>query len=268
LFFQQHRLPGIHRHTWLAPFRKFSFGGWERALFKGEYRGPVYQYDINSAYRWAGQIGLPDPTRFERSIHFNDPLGIYICVLGENSIPYAPQAGIHCVTSEERDVFDVRPKKILFGVRCNGETFAVAEAFQELEKKWSKERVKSMSRAYWGKFNSILGPKQVSWKRGLSEHTQSNFFFNPVWSAFITSRVKLRLCLYRSIALHVYVDSILTTRPIPEGEDIGSFRLLDSDTDGCYIKGDTQWKFGPNAPSQWPRYTSLGDRDGNLEGKT
>lgn len=268
LFFQQQRLPCLPRYSWSSPFRRFTFGGWEKALYTGEYRGPVYQYDLNSAYRWAGQIGLPDIRKLERSYRFNDPLGIYLVVLKENSLPYAPGAGLHCITSEERDVFDVRPEKFILGIRANGETQCIAEAFAALEKTWPERYLKPMARAYWGKFNTRLGPKQISWKRGQSEHQQSNFFFNPIWSAFITSRVKMRLCLYRSIALHVYVDSILTTRPIPQGDDVGSFRLLDSDTDGCYIKGNTQWKFGPNPPARWSKNTTLGDRDGNLEGKT
>ncbi len=268
LFFQQQRLPCFPRYTWTGPFRRFTFGGWEQAFFKGEYRGPVYQYDLNSAYRWAGQVGLPDVRSLERTHSFSDPIGMYMVVLKENSLPYATRAGIHCVTSEERDVFDLRPEKFILGIRASRETHAIAEAFSELEKVWPQKYIKPMARAYWGKFNTRLGPKQISWKRGQSEYQQSNFFFNPIWSAFITSRVKMRLCLWRSVALHVYVDSILTTKPIPESEDMGGFRLLDSDTDGCYIHSSTRFKFGPNPPVRWSKTTTLGDRDGNLEGKT
>jgi len=268
LFFQQQRLPCLPRYTWTGSFRRFTFGGWEQAFYQGEYRGNVYQYDLNSAYRWAGSVGLPDIARLERTNCFSDPVGIYIVVLKENSLPYAPRAGIHCITSEERNVFDVRPEKLILGVRANGETYAVAEAFEALEKKWPERYIKPMARAYWGKFNTRLGPKQVSWKRGQSEHQQSNFFFNPIWSAFITSRVKIRLAMWRAVALHVYVDSILTTKPIPEDGDLGSFRLLDSDTDGCYIHSSTRWKFGPNPPTRWSKTTTLGERDAHLERKT
>lgn len=56
-----------------------------------------------------------------------------------------------------------------------------------------------------------------------------NPFYNPVWSAYITSRVKMRMHRHMKQAVQIFVDSVWLTRPIETetvGDGIGDFRLV------------------------------------------
>lgn len=71
--------------------------------------------------------------------------------------------------------------------------------------------------------------------------------YNPIWAAFITSRVKLRMAEYWHGLKHVFVDSILTTdSKVPCGDQVGEFRMVNKYPKGIWIKGAGQWGTGRN----------------------
>lgn len=258
LFFQHYRVPRLPVKTFLAPFQGFTFGGWQAAIWPGGFSGHVRHYDINSAYRWAACTGLPDMETGRRTMRFNDPIAVYLVELDANTLEYAPWSGVHMVTSEERDFFKLTPRRVLHGVRFDS-MHDMSAAFAGLDNTWPRDTVKRMARAFWGKFNTPTGPMQCTWKVGPKETPHKNHLFNPIWSAFITSRVKLRLANFRPRALHYFVDSILSTEELPTGDQCGDFKLVGEYPMGVYVKAPGWWAEGPTAPRRgsWTKHAGV-----------
>jgi hypothetical protein len=80
-----------------------------------------------------------------------------------------------------------------------------------------------------------------------------NPFHNPIWSAFVTSRVKIRIASFLPQLLHVHVDGILTKEPLPlVGTEVGDFRLLDQ-YPSIWIRGVSNYGTG----THWLRHAGL-----------
>lgn len=221
----------------VAPFAK-TFGGWQEAFWKGTWWGKVWLYDMRKAYRWAGCQGLPNLRTAYKTTEWDAPFAIYLCDLWGGSKPYAPWYGRHIVTSEERDQLKITPKEILFGLGFR-KRVDLSPVFDKVDRLFPqcKDRI---SQSYWGMWNAPQGPEQVTWKSGHCIRQLRNPMFNPIWSAFITSRVKLRIIPLLPITLHCFVDSILTKELVVTGDQIGDWRLMDSFRT-VWIRGPGIW---------------------------
>jgi hypothetical protein len=236
----------------LAPFRGASFGGWEAAFWRGAWRDPVWHYDMNKAYRWASLQGLPDTRTAYRTARWDDEAyAVYLVELGRDARPYAPTAGVHLVTSEEREAFKIRPLRVLAGVGFRtlidpAATWAKIDAAFP----WCYTRI---SRVFWAAWNSVRGPEVCSWKHGPNVRPMTNPFYNPIWAAFVTSRVKLRIASFLPQLLHVHVDGILTKEPLPlTGMDVGDFRLI-AQYPSLWIRGVSNYGTG----TSWLKHAGL-----------
>lgn len=216
------RLPS---KTAIAPFRGFTFGGWQQAFHRGEWPGTVYHYDLNKAYRWASTAGLPETRSAFRTFSFETTPGMFLVRVPVGTIPYARSSGVVAVTSEERDALGLlnRPHEFLFGLGFR-RTVDFADAWQTIDARFPVARDR-ISRAYWGLWNTNASPECVSLKTGRF-HDLPNPYHNPIWAAWITSRVKLRLLTYRAVALHVYVDAVHTAEALPLGCEVGEWKLV------------------------------------------
>lgn len=229
------------RRSALFPFRGRSFGGWQEAFWRGSFFGKVYHYDLNKAYRWAACLGLPDLRTARFTDSWDDPQAVYLAKLWSGSKPYDKSYGVHVVTSEERDRLNITPERILHGVSFR-ETVDLSPAFTRIDKEFPYCRNR-ISRAFWGLWNARNGPERVTWKSGLKVGGLRNPFYNPVWAAIITARVKLRLSELLPVALHCFVDSVLSKEPLATGDAPGDFKLV-GEYRGVFIRAPGIWGTG------------------------
>jgi len=157
----------------------------------------------------------------------------------------------HVVTSEERDSLgleQIRGITILRGVGFSKE-LDLQPTFDRLDQTFPPWIVSRVSRAFWGLWNTSAAPEVVSWKRGAlsflrpGTRMMKNPWANPIWSAFITSRVKLRINLHRARVLHCFVDSVHTTEELPTGPEPGDWRLVGT-FDRFWVRAPGQWGDG------------------------
>jgi hypothetical protein len=250
-FLSQFHIP-LPRLSPLAPFRWASFGGWEAAFWRGAWHNPVWHYDMNKAYRWASCQGLPDTRTAYRTVRWDDEAyAVYLVELERDARPYAPTAGLHVVTSEEREAFKIRPLRVLAGVGFRS-LIDTTETWKKIDAAfpWCFTRI---SRVFWAAWNSARGPEVCSWKHGPSVRQMANPFHNPIWAAFVTSRVKIRIASFLPQLLHVHVDGILTKEPLPlTGPDVGDFRLL-GQYPSLWIRGVSNYGTG----TAWLKHAGL-----------
>jgi len=222
----------------------FGFGGWQTAPFRGHYPGHVWHYDLNRAYRWAACQGLPDPkTAYYPKKFLENEWAVYRAELRYGSRPYAMGAGIHLVTAEEIEFFKIRPVKILNAIAFK-KSIDLSGIFDDIDAKFPGCSAR-ISRAFWGSWNGDVGVQVLTWKSGAHHRIMGNPWYNPVWSAYVTSRVKLRMARHIDSALHIYVDSIHSTEELPTHEtEVGAFKLMGEYPGGVNIRSAGVWGSG------------------------
>ena len=219
------------RLTWTAQF-KFLQGGWQHVTGNPknrgrtiEEKGPIYWYDLNSAYRWAGCRGLPDLSTARRIWRLDSGVpSLYLVRGGPAACPYWPSYGWHVLSHEELPALRQRVE-FEFGIKFDDMPVDLTPTFDEIQKRFPF-CYKRISRAYWGQWASRAELNRVTWKNGLSSQPMPNPVYNPVWAHFILSRVKLRFLPHLRWLLHVYVDAMLTREEVSTGELPGEWRML------------------------------------------
>jgi hypothetical protein len=229
------RMPAL---SCLAPFRGYGFGGWEQAVKPGPHtKGTVYQYDLNRAYRWAATASpLPDTRTATHNDNWDAGVAVYLIDAPAGVIPWARSPGVQMISSEMRDALGLRAGthrynvRFLYGVEFR-ETTELGPTFATIDERFPY-CAKRIGQTFWGMWNTESAPEQCSWPDG-NEQTRmlKNPFYNPVWSLFVTSRVKLRMNLHIKKALRIYVDSVHTTEPLPTGTEPGEWKLVDEYAD-------------------------------------
>ena len=228
----------------LAFFRGRTFGGWEEAWTERA-EGPIYWYDIRSAYRWAACQGLPDPrTLVILTPRADDPLAVWMAELDAGTLPYAPAAGTHYITEAERAAFGIGRDKLRHGLGAR-RAVDLRPVFARVDRAFP-HCAKRISRAFWGVWNSSAPSERVSWRTGERVSTLRNKSYNPTWALWITARVKLRLAEIPG-KLHAFVDSVLTRAPLPTGDDVGAWRMVEPEP-------------LPSVWIRWPGYFGSGPR--------
>lgn len=204
-------------------------GPWEesRAIF-GE--GPWYEYDLNSAYAWAGMTMLPCHRSAWPVRTWSGP-GLYFAkVVQVGSVvvpPHVRQAEFDrrpiWMSHEEIEKLDVRVEVL------RGFTFAewwdgTKRINAIIAACRSRGLWKAALRAYWGKWCSPFGGQQKSHKSG-SVRALGNPWYDPACAHFILSRVRIRLSEIARNAVHIFVDAAITRDVVRTGDQIGDWKL-------------------------------------------
>jgi hypothetical protein len=205
-------------------------GGWQEAISIGAFTGNHYRYDIRSAYLSALGDWLPDPETYSYSDRVQDG-GIYV-------IEHEPRAGLPYpfntwpvvnASADEIDIYGLTVKRIRTGVKWARRisTDQIREVLTGFSF-W-----KQAARAYWGRWAMV---EQVECNTVSNRWNLPSRFANLPWAHTIVSRVRMRLWheVIKGDVLHVFVDSIITSRPRPVSRpnEIGGWKL-----EHCYLDG-------------------------------
>lgn len=242
----------IFRSPMLKPsvsniFQNTQFGGWEAVIKRGTHSGKVWHYDLNKAYRWAAECGLPDIRTAKPIKDFITGLSIYTIVNHprlEKTIPYWRQYDkTAIVTSEEIARFNLCGLQFINGISFSG-LIDFKPVFDFIVKNFPY-CFSRIGHAFWGRWNTPSGAEQVSWGTGQEKsRVMMNPVYNPIWTAFVTSRVKMRLMDYYQHTLHVFVDSILSTEELAVSDAVGAFKLVGEYPKGVWVRGAGHWGTG------------------------
>ena len=234
------------RRSVIAPFVGMTFGGWMESLWRGTWRDPVWHYDLNKAYRWAACQGLPEMWSAYPLPPRLDPVtpSVYLVDLPAGARRYAPAPGRALLTWEEIPWLE-HPEAVRV-IRAVGfrRLVDLGPSFEKIDClfPWCRDRI---SRAFWGSWNTMRAPERVTWRSGETVTPMKNPFYNPVWAACITSRIKLRLLplVRRASVLHLCVDAVLSMEELPTGDEPGAWKLV-GEYPSVWIKRTNYWGTG------------------------
>lgn len=240
-----HRLCRIKwpRKSVISRFRAFHSGGWSMALKRGTFHEKVYHYDLRSAYRWSACCGLPVLKSAKRIFDLDADKSIFHVEFTPGNRPPWTVEETGLITSEELQALKIRPR-LLFGVRCS-QWFGFSQLFARIERAfpWCYKRI---SRAFWGRWNGETEVQQHGWKKGHRVRQLPNPLHNPIWSHFITSRVKLRLweAVQQVGGVHVQVDAVLCRDQLPVSDQPGGWQLVNEYPRGLWVETTGHWGTG------------------------
>lgn len=245
IFQQLSPVPWPYRSV-VNPFRHFRIdGGWQAAFHHGRIDQPLYYYDMRSAYRWASTLSLPDCRSAMRYHGFSRTTrpGFALVKLKPYTLPYAPRGGWHFLTTEERDFFGIMPEQVHY-MMIFPRTISLDETWVHIDQHFPAS-AKRISQHYWGAWACRKSVVQECFKSH-SHREMSNRGYNPILAHFIVSRVKMRLveqmAALGSRNVHmVFVDAILTSEPMTEGERYGDFKMKYCLERGGLILGPGVW---------------------------
>lgn len=200
-------------------------GGWEATRHVGRVAGPLYWYDLNAAYAWAATLPLPAPGRVHRVDRWDVSRAVWRLAVPwpGDPRPYARIAA-RVWTWEERDAWGVEAPPVPYvGLAWSpGDELQLGEVLAAIAREapalWALGR-----RGFWGAWASARGPEVVGLRSGTVRRLP-NPYANPLWAALVTARVRLRLAQHwgrGAEAVHVYVDALVTRRPLEEFEAVG-----------------------------------------------
>lgn len=221
-------------------------GGWIANTSTGFHHGKTYLYDIVSAYRWAGSLGLPTETRF-----FTDKpktenwIAVVKMKMRKPEHPDFLQKDVTVLTSEDIGIYDIKFEYLygfdLMNFDYNPET--------DLEKlKYLPEKCfKLATQSYWGiwAMNGFVRVERLTDEGELKEWKLYNRNKKMIWAILIIHRVTAKVFTAfegNGKVLNVYVDSILTRKPLENVSEIkGGWKLKNTFDDGVFIKNAGVW---------------------------
>lgn len=249
VFHQRWRSPRVY-HSQNESFARLVVGGWEEAKFKGVHQTPLRRYDLNRAYLWSLSRGLPDPRTYRPSRVIDSALhGLYAVSLAA-PMPGAPYPfnvprSCYLAGSWEIDAYALPVSEVHAGMTWERDldTLRMVDLIESLP--YSK----AVARAFWGRWASAVPVECVT-------KTRSWQLMNPVlhacWAHWIVSGVKLKMWEPSKAALHVFVDSIITTEQLDTGDKAGEWREDASFPKGLEIYGPGIYR-EPNA-DRWLKH--------------
>lgn len=227
----------------IAPFRGFRAGAWSQAIERGYFKEKVYHYDLNSAYRWSACQGLPSLKSGKRIFDIEAEKSIFLVEFDEQNKPrwFVDKTGL--LTSEEVKQLKIKPR-LLFGVQFR-DWLDIKPVFAGIDQAFPY-CFKRIGRAFWGRWNGEHAVLQHGWRNGHKVRELDNPLHNPIWSHFITSRIKLRMdeAIEQVGAFHVQVDAVLCREPLPESSEVGGWKLVNEFPNGAWVHNTGQWGTG------------------------
>lgn len=220
-------------------------GGWQEARSIGFHRQRYYKYDMRSAYLWAATLGLPDTRTYTRSLQpwRGKYDGVYRVKLLEPAVgaPFPFNVAHECLaTNLEIDTYGLRVGEVVDGVIWKRST----SADKLLDAMRAVSTWKLAARAYWGRWAQTTRVKCVT---KANNWELPNVALNVPWAHLMVSRVKMRLWEHASNAVHVYVDSVITTDVLPTGYQLGDWKLEKVYDAGVIVKGPGHYG-APDSP--------------------
>lgn len=223
--------------------------GWIEAVAKGVVSGPLYHYDINGAFLWAGLRGLPTRVR-PYTPGAKRWAGLVDVRATKRSLPAHYEAQINRIrpvllTHEDVRYYGIRGD-VVQAVQWDEEGFTPAYVLASLQG-LPGGVFKRVTQSYWG-VHAQRKPLQVRHRKGgkvVKRWSLYNREQNLIWATIIGHRVTRHVHrLMRQGGVLCFVDSCLC--PVPPGEvDIGAragqWKLLETFPRGVYIKGPGIW---------------------------
>ena len=222
------------------------YGGWIELIQHGYNRGPIYHYDLNRAYFWAGLEGLP--TRIRRYDR-GDKTFMVLCRVKSHQkelpVMIEQRKSRVALTNEDIDLYGIEAE-VFGGVSWDedGPMFYPESVLAELAGNVSDAVFKKCMQTYWGIYAQRRAIHREIWKSG--ELTKSYLLRNRdqnfLWAQIIISRVTRRVYSEaEGRARQVYVDSVLTDTPISIGEYAGDWKLVDTFPEGIVTRAPGVW---------------------------
>lgn len=222
---------------------KHFHGGQISNLATGFHHGTAYLYDIISAYRWAGSLGLPTEVRYFSGHPVHPEFIALVRVKQRPDIcPDFLKRKICVITNEDLERYKIKVEFIhgfyLYNFEYNPEN--------DLEKlKYLPEKCfKLATQSYWGiwAMRSGIEVERLYDTGELKKWNLYNRNKNMIWSIIIVHRVIEKV--FESVSnncLNIYVDSILTKEKIKTGEKIGDWKLKNTFDCGVFIRNAGLW---------------------------
>lgn len=212
-------------------------GGWQEAITPGVHRGTFYKYDLNSAYLWAATLGMPDPKTYRRSLRPWKRDGLFRIRL-LRSVPGTPfpfNQALECIaTAQEIETYSLPIGEVLDGVTWDG----LLDPQKIIESVMGVSTWKQAGRSYWGRWAQMVPLECVSKTR---RWNLPNPFLNIPWAHMIVSRVRMKLWEFSRKAVHVFVDSVITSDILPISSTIGGWKLEKTYPLGVFIRAPGQY---------------------------
>lgn len=215
-------------------------GGWQQAISPGAHYEQHYRYDLRSAYLWAASLGMPDTKTLTRSLKpWSDRqhAGVYRVKLLEpcTTAPFPFNQCVECIASNlEIETYGLRIASVVDGViwkrSLSGDSIVDTV---KLVSTW-----KQAGRAFWGRWGQSA---KLTCNANGKQWELPNRALNIPWAHSIVSRVRMRVWEYARRAVHVFVDSLITTERLPTGDNIGDWRLEKIYPNGVIIRGPGQY---------------------------
>lgn len=237
VFHAQFHSPTILK-SYNYPLAPYMTGAWQAHKGAGSYRGRYNKYDLNSAYLWASTLGLPRPASFRTAHHIGKLPGLFLVeYVPKLGLPYPLNigtngfgvAGAALVSTEEINAYDLHVTRVIYGVTWSDYIYPDAITSTVARASFGKQ----MSRAFWGRWCSTVDlechSKKKSWY-------MPNRMLNIPWAHLLVSRVKMRCWDVSANAVHVFVDSVITTDTLPTGTKIGDWRLDAEYNEGVKVR--------------------------------
>lgn len=201
---------------------QYVVGPWEECRAIGQKVENANEYDINSAYGWAGIASVPDTNSALLVRSYRGKQGLYRAIIHRAATPVLPP---HLrtnrpvwVSNEEIEQLGLTVA-VTLGVefRRTWEPLKYIGPIIENVKEWKK-----CLRAYWGAWASQEGP---TCKTAAKVWTLPNMYRDVAAAHYIISRVRNKIANEANAALHIFVDAVVTRKHIQTGTGIGDWKL-------------------------------------------
>lgn len=248
---------GVFRTPWCpkavnCSFSRWFRGGWQ-SVFAADVSGPVYQYDINSAYAWAGAaLPMPDTRRpiSTRKIVSGGQYLAEFTNLKRAPFPFLIGRQRALVSGRDIERYGFENVRVVRGWRFDG-WIDISETLAAIMQKF--RYWKDVYRAYWGRWAGKRGATEIIFKDGeLSyKRTLPCLGSNFVWAHEVTSRVRDKIWsdAGREELYRVYVDSVCVPYRMKTGRNIGDWKLVGEYGQGLDFRGPGAYKDKRNG--QW-----------------
>lgn len=209
-------------------FRGWAGGPWSEARQVGRLPGVWWRCDLRAAYRWAGGLGLPDPSTF-RMWHRteNRRPGLWWAehvTPPDPSLPSALRDRRIVVSDEELARLPLSVRRLSGVTWAPGKPWGGAEWIERtlriLPRRWHP----MIGRAYWGAWLGASRLRCVTPGRAWELPGRAAM---PVWALLIIGRVRLRVweLAAEGESAHVHVDEVITRNPPRYGQAPGDWHL-------------------------------------------
>lgn len=224
---------------------KYFHGGWIANTSTGFHHGKTYLYDIVSAYRWAGSLGLPISARFFSSTpRSNEWIALVRIKSRKPEHPDFLQRETTVLTSEDLGVYDIE-FEFLCGYDLSGFDYNPQEDLQKLTY-LPEPAFKLATQSYWGiwAMNGSINVNRIDRHGEIKEWKLHNRNKKMIWAILIVHRVTAKVFTafnQNGNVLNVYIDSILTRKPLKNASELLGGWKLKNVFDGVVIKNAGLW---------------------------